>query len=213
MASHDLKEPLRVIAGYLQLIDRRYADRLDDTGREYIKHAVEGAERMRDMINCVLEYSRLIGPAGPLDTVNAGEIVAQATANLKSMIAEKNAQIVCAELPHVRVVPARMVQVFQNLIANAITFCRRDAPEIRIRADEREQEDVIYIKDNGVGIDPAVADRVFVLFQRLHAQEVRSGFGIGLATCKKIVEQHGGRIWIEESSPEQGTTFAFSIPR
>lgn len=212
VASHDLKEPLRVIAGYLQLIDRRYRDRLDDTASEYMQHVIDGAERMKNMINCVLEYSRLTRPTGPLDTVNTGDIVAQALANLKSMITERNARIHYEKLPSIQAVPTRMVQVFQNLIGNAIKFCERDVPEIHIWAEEKAGEDVFYLKDNGVGINPAVSDRAFMLFQRLHTQKEYSGSGIGLATCKKIVEQLGGKIWIAASTEGEGTTFAFSVP-
>ncbi len=212
VASHDLKEPLRVIIGYLDLLHRRYDGQLDDTARGFIQNAVEGADRMRDLINHILDYARLNRSPGPLTTINAALLVRQAQENLRSLSDERHAIITLDPLPDIRTAPTRMVQVFQNLIDNAIRYCDRDIPRVHVRAVRREQNWVFFVTDNGIGIDPELQSRVFILFQRLHTREEYEGSGIGLATCKKIVERFGGTLWIEESKVAGGTTFAFSVP-
>jgi|GEM_PF-3582653 len=212
VASHDMKEPLRVIAGYLDLLQRRYGEQLDDAARGFIGHATEGAERMRDMINHILDYARLNRPAGPLTTVSAALLVRQAQDNLRSLLDERHARVTLDPLPEIRTAPARMVQVFQNLIDNAVRYCKRDEPRVHIRAVRREQCWVFLVQDNGIGIAPELQSRVFLLFQRLHTREEQEGSGIGLATCRKIIERFGGSLWIEESQPGHGSTFAFSVP-
>jgi PAS domain S-box-containing protein len=212
VASHDMKEPLRVIIGYLDLLHRRYGGQLDDTASGFIQHAVEGAERMRNLINHILDYARLNRSPGPLTTVNAALLVRQAQENLRSLLDERHAVITLDPLPDIRTAPTRMVQVFQNLIDNAVRYCDRDTPRVHVRAVRREQNWLFFVTDNGIGIDPELQSRVFILFQRLHTREEYEGSGIGLATCKKIVERFGGTLWIEESKVGQGTTFAFSVP-
>lgn len=212
VASHDLKEPLRVIAGYLELLERRYEGQLDEAARSYIRHAVDGAERMRTLINHILDYARLNRAPGPQVTVNASLLVRQAHENLRSLIEERHALVTLDPLPDIRTTPARMVQVFQNLIDNAVRYCSADVPRVSVRAVRRGPDWVFLVTDNGIGIPAELRDRVFILFQRLHTQEESQGSGIGLSTCRKIVEGFGGRMWIEESSPGRGTTFAFSVP-
>jgi PAS domain S-box-containing protein len=212
VASHDLKEPLRVIAGYLDLLQRRYAEQLDDAAKGFIRHAMEGTERMRDMINHILDYARLNRPSGPLSTVSAALLVRQAQENLRSLLEERHARVTLDPLPDIRTAPARMVQVFQNLIDNAVRYCDQDEPRVHIRAVRREQFWVFLIQDNGIGIPKELQSRVFLLFQRLHTREEREGSGIGLATCRKIIERFGGSLWIEDSAPGRGSTFAFSVP-
>jgi PAS domain S-box-containing protein len=212
VASHDLKEPLRVIAGYLDLLQRRHAEHLDDTARGFIRHALEGAERMRDMINHILDYARLNKPCGPLTTISAALLVRLAQENLRSLIEERHARVTLDPLPDLRTVPARLVQVFQNLIDNAVRYCTREEPRVHIRAVRRDQFWVFLVQDNGIGIAKELQSRVFLLFQRLHTKEEHQGSGIGLATCRKIVEYFGGTIWIEDSTPGSGSTFAFSVP-
>jgi PAS domain S-box-containing protein len=212
VASHDLKEPLRVIIGYLDLLHRRYAGQLDDAARSFIQNAVDGADRMRNLINHILDYARLNRSPGPLTSVNAALLVRQAQDNLRSLIDERHAVITLDPLPDIRTAPTRMVQVFQNLIDNAVRYCDRDTPRVHVRAVRRELNWVFFVTDNGIGIDPELQARVFILFQRLHTREEYEGSGIGLATCKKIVERFGGTLWIEDSKPGQGSTFAFSVP-
>ena len=212
VASHDLKEPLRVITGYLDLLQRRYVGHLDNTARGFIHNAVEGANRLRDLINHILAYARLNRSPGPLTSVSATLLVRQAQENLRSLLDERHAVIAMDPLPEIHTAPPRMVQVFQNLIDNAVRYCDQETPRVHIRAVRREQNWVFLVTDNGIGIDPELQSRVFILFQRLHTREEYEGSGIGLATCKKIVERFGGTLWIEASKPGQGSTFAFSVP-
>ena len=211
VASHDLKEPLRGISGYLQLMERRWGDQLESDALQYLRNAVQGAERMKEMINQILTYSRLNREAGPIEPVDSAAILAQATANLGHLIQERSAKIHVADLPPVKAPPARLQQVFQNLVANALKFCE-GTPEIWVSATASDEEVVFRVRDNGIGIKPELVDRAFMLFQRLHTQSEYEGTGIGLATCRKLVEQWGGKIVVESSTPGEGAVFAFSVP-
>ena len=213
VASHDLQEPLRMVSSYLQLIERRYADALDDAGREFIGFAVDGAKRMKHLIRALLEYSRIGTGARELERVPLREVVADALGVLKMAIKESRAKVTVGELPELNCDRLQLAQLFQNLIGNALKFCRGRTPEIEISAvcSEDEKAWQIDVRDNGIGIEPEYLERVFVIFQRLHSREEYAGTGIGLALCKRIVERHQGRIWVE-SEPGLGTTFSFAIP-
>ena len=210
VASHDLQEPLRMISGYLQLIERRYNALLDDDGREFIRYAVDGAARMKALITDLLNLSRAGTGAASFRAVNALDLVQNALANLKAALDESGAQVSVEPLPKILVDPVLFAQVFQNLIANGIKFQRDSRPQIIISAVRRGPEWIFSVNDNGIGIEPQHLDRIFGIFERLHSSEDYPGSGIGLAITRKIVERHGGRIWAE-SQPGIGSTFRFSI--
>jgi len=212
VASHDLQEPLRMVSSYLQLIERRYKDRLDGEGLEFIRFAVDGATRMQTLIVNLLKYARAGSKELKLAPVCCDEAVKRALHNLSGRIAEANASVKCEKLPMVLGDECQLTQLFQNLVGNAIKFRSPErAPAVRISAIEKERTWVFSVQDNGVGIDRAYWEMAFNIFQRIPGPERRAGSGIGLATCKKIVERHGGRIWIE-SKLGQGSTFFFSLP-
>ena len=213
VASHDLQEPLRMVSSYLQLIERRYTAVLDDTGREFIGFAVDGAKRMKTLIHALLEYSRIGSGAKEMELNPLDEVVAEAIGVLKLVIGEAGAKVEVGELPSIRCDRVQMMQLFQNLIGNALKFCRDRSPVIQINAVRREGERSwqVDVRDNGIGIEPAYLERVFVIFQRLHSREEYAGTGIGLALCKRIVERHQGQIWVESTLGE-GATFSFMIP-
>ncbi len=213
VASHDLREPLRMIGAYVKLLERRYADRLDDEAREFIAFALDGAKRMDQLIIDLLEYSRVGRGGGAFAPLDGVEAIETALANLAMVVTESGARI---ELPALRPMlfgdRGEVVRLFQNLLANAIKYRHPDrVPAIRVDARRVGHTWRFAVADNGIGIDEASRDRVFMIFQRLHSQAEIEGTGIGLALCKKIVEHHGGRIWIE-GVPGQGTTLAFTLP-
>jgi PAS domain S-box-containing protein len=212
VASHDLQEPLRAIAGCLQLLQQRYIERLDTRGAEYIRHAVEGAGRMRTLIQDLLAYSRVTTHGDALTPTDCTTVLKQALANLKVAIEESSAVVTHPPLPTVPGDATQLLQVFQNLVGNAIKFRAAAPPAIHISAECHEDAWRFAVRDNGIGIEPQYAERIFVLFQRLHTRVEYPGTGIGLALCQKIVERHGGRIWVE-SALGQGATFFFTIPR
>lgn len=212
VASHDLQEPLRMVASYLQLLEQRYGARLDADAHEFIEFAVDGAKRMRALIDDLLTYSRLGTKAQPLRPTDCNTVMQSALRSLGVAIAESGAQIDCAALPVVMGDAAQLTQLFQNLLANAIKFRAGQAPRISVRAEEEEGCWRFAVRDNGIGIAPEYFERIFEMFQRLHSRGAYPGTGIGLAICKKIVERHGGRIWVE-SAPEQGALFQFTLPR
>lgn len=212
VASHDMQEPLRMIASYLQLVVQRYGDKLDADGQEFIGYAVDGAKRMQALINDLLAYSRLGTKARPFEPVDTAAIVDTAIAHLRIAIEECGAQVQRGELPHVSGDALQLAQLFQNLLSNAIKFRGKAPPQVRVDCEARDGEWCFAVRDNGIGISPEYFQRIFVLFQRLHNQREYPGTGIGLALCKKIVERHGGRIWVE-SAPGAGTVFRFTIPR
>jgi len=211
VASHDLQEPLRAITSYTQLLAQRYQGNLDDRADKYINYIVDGATRMQQLINDLLAYSRLGTRGQEFEPADCKAAVQQSLCNLQIAIAEKKAVITCDAMPTVMADEFQLVQLFQNLIANSIKFCRQDIPLIHIAACRLESEWVLSVRDNGIGIDPEYADRIFIIFQRLHSRRQYSGTGIGLAMCKRIVERHGGRIWVE-SQEGKGATFYFTIP-
>ena len=212
VASHDLQEPLRMVASYLQLLESRYNDRLDADAREFIHYAVDGARRMQALIDDLLTYSRVGTKAEPMKLVDAGKIVDVVLHSLRMAIQESGATVRCAALPTVMADPTQLAQLFQNLIANAIKFHGDAPPEVRIDAEPDGGTWRFSVRDNGIGIAPEYFDRIFVMFQRLHGRREYPGTGIGLAICKKIVERHNGRIWVE-SAPGRGTVFRFTLPQ
>ncbi len=212
VASHDLQEPLRMVASYNQLLARRYQGKLDQDADEFIGFTVEGVTRMQRLINDLLAYSRVGTRGRDFDQVELETVLQVTLRGLQSAIAEAAANVTHDPLPGLRADELQMTQVFQNLIANAIKFRATEPPRIHIACRQPDAGYwLISVRDNGIGIDPQYFERIFVIFQRLHPREKYPGTGIGLAICKKIVERHGGKIWVE-SSPGQGTTISFTIP-
>ena len=211
VASHDLREPLRTVTGFLGLLSRRHRDRLDDEGREFVDLAVDGAKRMDGLIAELLEYSRVGRRETEPAAVDVSAAWGVAVRNLGAAIAESSAEVTAGPLPVVLADPGEMVQVLQNLLGNAIKYRREDAPQIHIDALRRGEEWEIAVTDDGPGIDPRHHDRIFVLLHRLHRRDEVEGTGIGLAICKKVVERYGGRIWVE-SSEGDGSRFVFTLP-
>ncbi len=213
VASHDLQEPLRMVSSYVQLFEKRYVGQVDAQADKYIKYAVEGAKRMQSLIAGLLEYSRVGTLDEPLGAVDTGAALDQALSNLRSTLEENGASVTRGPLPTVTGNAGRLAQVFQNLIGNAVKFRHPDhASEIHVSATPRDREWQFTVRDNGIGIDPKYLDRIFVIFQRLHTRAEYPGTGIGLSICKKVIERHGGRIWVE-SRPGAGATFHFTLPR
>jgi len=212
VASHDMQEPLRMIASYLQLVEQRYQDKLDADGREFIGYAVDGAKRMQVLINDLLTYSRVGTKARPFEPVNLQAVVETALTHLRIAIGESGARVeVAGPLPQVQGDATQLVQLMQNLIANAIKFHGSAPPEVHVDCTDEGAAWRVCVRDNGIGIEPAYFERIFVLFQRLHGRGAYPGTGIGLALCKRIVERHGGRIRVE-STPGQGSAFCFTLP-
>ncbi len=209
-ASHDLQEPLRMVSSYLQMIDRRYGDELDEDGREFIEFAVDGADRMRDMIEGLLEYSRVQTQGDSFESIDLDAALSDACDDLQLQIEETNAEITSDSLPTVTGDAAQLRQVFQNLLDNVIEYSD-ERPRVDVTAERDERYWRISVSDQGIGIDPDDADRIFEVFQRLHNQDEYPGTGIGLALCRRIVERHGGEIWVE-SEPGEGATFTFTLP-
>lgn len=211
VASHDLQEPLRMVSNFLQLLERRYSPQLDANAKDFIFYAVDGAVRMQGLINDLLEYSRVGTRGKPFEEISLNEVVARAENNLNIAIKENNATIKCEALPTIFGDGTQLVQVFQNLIGNAIKFHGENPPEITISALRQNGNCEVMVKDNGIGIDLQYKDKIFLIFQRLHNREAYPGTGIGLAICKRIVERHGGTIWVD-SRVGEGATFHFSVP-
>lgn len=211
VASHDLQEPLRMIASYLQLLERRYKGRLDADADQFIAFAVGGATRMQTLIRDLLTYARIGVHRKDPQPVDVSAAVKFALENLKIAIAEKEASIMVDPMPTVVGEPTLLTLLFQNLVENGIKFCTEVTPRIHISAAREGAEWIFSVADNGIGIDPQYLEHVFVIFKRLHGRDHYPGTGIGLAICKKIIDRHGGRIWAERG-PGKGTTFKFSIP-
>lgn len=211
VASHDLQEPLRMVASFVQLLGQRYTGKLDAQADEFIKFAVDGAKRMQSLIRDLLAFSMVGTRKRTLAPVDAMEPVQNALENLKLTIAESGASVTVGTLPTVVCNPDQTTMLFQNLIANGIRFCRDESPRIDVSAARGAGEYIFSVADNGIGIEPQYHARIFVIFQRLHKADQYPGTGIGLALCKKIVLRHGGRIWVD-STPGKGSIFHFSIP-
>jgi PAS domain S-box-containing protein len=211
VASHDLQEPLRMVTSYLQLIEQRYRDQLDETATEFIDFAIDGAARMKALINDLLTYSRVQRSKEAFQPVQLDAVLDQVLHSLQLTIDEAKANITRDPLPEIVASEPQMAQLFQNLVGNALKFQGNRPPEIHIGVEKRKNDWVFCVSDNGIGIEEVYLDRIFVIFQRLHARDEYPGTGIGLAICKKIVDKHGGSIWVE-STPGEGTTFYFTIP-
>jgi PAS domain S-box-containing protein len=211
VASHDLQEPLRMVSSYTQLLERRYKDKLDTDANEFIAYAVDGANRMQRLIQDLLVYSRVSSKGKPLTPTDCNAVLGTVRINLSVAIEENNARVTHDELPIVTADDTQLVQVFQNLIGNAIKFHSEEPPRIHVSAEKNKKEWIFSVRDNGKGIDPQYHERIFVIFQRLQGKGEYPGTGIGLAICKRIIERHGGRIWVE-SEPGEGSTFYFTLP-
>jgi len=211
VASHDLKEPLRMVASYTQLLARRYKGKLDSDADEFIRYAVDGANRMQWLINDLLAYSRVTVQDKVFEEVDCNGVLGEVLSDLRVAVEESRAVVTCDPLPTVMADRVQLGQLFQNLIGNAIKFHGEEPPRVHVSAERRLNEWLFSIRDNGVGVDPEYAERIFVIFQRLHNRGEYPGTGIGLAICKKIVERHGGRIWVV-SQTGQGATFHFTLP-
>jgi len=213
VASHDLQEPLRTIANYLALLERRYHDTFDDKAKRYIDHSIEAAKRLQALIKDLLAFSRAgHRESSPLEEIPSQEVLREVLASLASALTEAKAEVVAEGLPQVRYNRVHLMQLFQNLIGNAIKYRGTTPPQIAVTARDVGSAWEFSIRDNGIGVDPAYAERIFEVFQRLHGRDQYQGTGIGLALCKKIADSHGGRIWVE-SSLGSGATFLFTIPK
>lgn len=206
IVSHDLQEPLRMVSSFMTLLERRYAGELNAEAREFIQFAVEGSTRMRNLLDGLLEYSRVRSKDRVCEPLNLNKPVADAVANLAVLIHESGARINVAALPEVEGDGSQLMQLLQNLIANGIKFCRQQPPKIDISSHTRDGRLVVTVSDNGIGIDPAHHQKIFQIFSRLHTRETYPGTGVGLAICKQIMERQGGHIEVQ-SQPGQGTTF------
>ncbi len=211
IASHDLQEPLRMVSSYVQLLERRYKGKLDRDADDFINFAAEGSRRMQKMINDLLAYSRIGTRGKKFEMTNLETVLSQAMENLQLALKEKKAVVTHDPLPLVFGDSGQLTLVFQNLIENAIKFHSKERPAVHVKAGIKGNECVCSVRDNGIGIDPEYMDRLFLLFQRLHTRKKYPGTGLGLAICKRIVERHGGKIWVE-SKPKKGSVFYFTIP-
>jgi signal transduction histidine kinase len=211
VASHDLQEPLRMVASFTQLLAKRYSEKLDDDAREFINYAVDGAKRMQTLISDLLSYSRVGTQGKAFELVHCDAVLDRVLKSLQLAIEDTGAVITREPLPAVAGDSIQLTQLFQNLLTNAIKFHGKKPPLVQISTENNGSMWKIAVRDNGIGISPEHADRIFVIFQRLHTKTEYPGTGIGLAICKKIVERHGGRIWVE-ASPGGGSTFFFTIP-
>ncbi|MEJ2143221.1 MAG: ATP-binding protein [Gammaproteobacteria bacterium] len=211
VASHDLQEPLRMVASYAQLLARRYQHQLDEDADEFIDFIVDGATRMQNLINDLLTFSRIGTRDGEVKKIDTNAVLRRVLSNLQLAIDDNHAVVTHDELPDIYGDELQLVQLFQNLISNALKFHGETAPEIHVAAREEGNQVIFSVADNGIGIEPQYAERIFLLFQRLHGKKEYPGTGIGLAICKKIVDKHGGQIWVE-SQQGKGTTFYFTLP-
>lgn len=211
VASHDLQTPLRSMAGFAQVLEADYAPQLDSTARSHVARIVQACERMHTLVADILTFSRVEARACKFEPADLNQIVAQTAAMLEDEIQISNAEITYEELPTIAGDPAQLSQLLNNLIGNALKYQTTDTPKIHISAERRGQEWIISVRDNGIGIDAKHQDKIFEIFKRLHSQENYPGTGIGLAICKRIVDRHGGRIWLD-SGPGAGSTFRFSLP-
>ena len=212
VASHDLQEPLRTVGSYAGLLGRRYEGKLDDQADKYIRFIVDGAKRMQNLVQDLLAYSRVGTQALKFEPTDMNTVLQQAKDNLRLAIAERSAKIISDPLPHTISDAGMMTQVLQNLIGNAVKFSKPgESPVVQVSAKREGNELIFSVRDNGIGFESKYAERIFVIFQRLHQVGAYPGTGIGLAICQRIVEAHGGRIWAQ-SEPGNGSTFSFTLP-
>lgn len=212
MASHDLKEPIRMISTYLGVFTQRYSNGIDEKGKQYLTYACDGAKRLSGLVDSLLRYSRLGEEKMEVSQVELSTVVSETLANLKQLVLETKAEIRWDRLPVVAGDRVQLSLLFQNLLSNAIKFRQQETPpKISILAEKQHSATIVAIKDNGIGIETRERDRIFEIFRRAHSRAEFPGDGIGLASCKRIVEGHGGKIWVE-SQVGQGSTFYFSIP-
>ncbi len=211
IASHDLQEPLRMVSSYVQLLEKKYKGKLDKDAEEFIYYAVDGAKRMQRLINDLLTYSRVGTRAKPFTKTDVGAVLKDVLMNLQKAVEDSKAEIIYGKMPEIIADEGQLTQLFQNLIANAIKFHGERATKVHVSARQEQDNWVLSVKDNGIGIEEKHKERIFQIFQRLHSRNEYEGTGIGLAVCRKIVERHGGRIWVE-SEPGEGTTFYFTMP-
>jgi len=211
IASHDLQEPLRTVSSFVQLLERRYKGKLDADADEFISYAVEGARRMQSLIKDLLQYSRIGTQGNPFEPTDMETVYNQVISSLKTSIEETGALISHDPLPTLQADPSQLAQLLQNLIGNGLKFRSQENPAIHISAKACTGEWLFSVKDNGIGIDREYSERIFQIFQRLHSKEEYPGTGIGLAICRRIIEQHGGKIWVK-SVPGKGATFYFTVP-
>lgn len=212
LASHDLREPLRMVTSFTRLLSQRYSGQLDPEADQIIGFAVDGATRMEELISDLLEYSRVGQQNQTLDSVDCSTILDRSLNNLQLLISETNTEIIRGPLPIILGETRQLIQLFQNLIDNAIVYRGEESPRVEIRAEVQQDQWLFSVKDNGIGIEPQHNERIFDIFQRLHTRQEYPGTGIGLAICHRIVERHGGEIWVE-SQLGQGATFYFTLPR
>ncbi len=213
VASHDLQEPLRMVISYLDLLQRRHAEALDDEAKHYIREAADGAHRMRHLIGDLLEFAKVGRIEATISLVGGEEALTAAKSNLMKAIKDTAAMIVSSPLPAILINRGHFVSLFQNIIGNALKYHRPDLPPfVRVSATETGRELVFAFRDNGIGIAPQDQQRIFNVFTRLHARDQFPGSGLGLAICKKIVDRYRGRIWVE-STPGGGSTFSFALPK
>jgi light-regulated signal transduction histidine kinase (bacteriophytochrome) len=212
IVSHDLQAPLRTITGFLELLEKRYADKLDDAAKQFIDFAIKGAAKMKNLVFDLLEYSRLSSVAPEISEVDLNVVVRNVKEKLSQTIEESGASITAVQLPRVMANEKQIVLLFEHLLGNALKFRRAALPEISITLKEKNGFWEFAIRDNGMGINPAFFEKIFIVFRRLNNDEVKyKGTGIGLAICKKITELHGGTIWVE-SEVGKGSTFYFTLP-
>jgi signal transduction histidine kinase len=211
VAAHDLQEPLRMVVSYMQLVKDKYKDQLDSDGKEFIDFAVNGGKRMQALLLGLLEYARVGSKGKEFEPVSFEEVFGETAANLKIRIEELGARLTHGPLPVVMGERIQLIQLLQNLFANALKFHGPEKPEVRLTARKKGKEWIFECQDNGIGIDPKYFERIFIVFQRLHTREEYEGMGVGLAVCRKIVERHGGRIWVE-SKIGKGSRFYFTLP-
>jgi len=212
VASHDLQEPLRMVSSFLELLEKKLEGQLDDKGKQYIHFAVDGADRMKKLIQDLLQYSRVGTSTEGKSQVDCNDILRQVRAIFELSLQEKRASLTVHPLPSINGFRGQILQLFQNLVGNALKYNSNPQPFVEVGCTDKGSTWEFYVKDNGIGIDPKFFDKIFIIFQRLHNKTEYSGTGIGLAICKKIVERHGGRIWVE-STPGQGSKFYISLPK
>jgi len=212
VASHDMQEPLRMITSFLQLFRKKYQEKIDDTAEQYLHFVMDGADRMKRLITDLLEYSRIGSNKGVAESIDINQLMKEVQEVFVNRIAECEATIICKDLPVIMGNKTQLFQLFQNLVGNALKYIGKEKPIVIVSGQEEDHHFLFSVQDNGIGIKPMFFDKIFVLFQRLHHKHQYSGTGIGLSVCKKIVEKHGGKIWVT-SEPDKGSTFYFTISK